>query len=157
MIKKKKIGRIIGYVCVILSPLIIFAILLQYRHFYIVGDMSFTFWKTGSGCYITPYKYTKITIPKDNYMKAANLGGAIILIGKDTTLYIFPECAHERGAGMIECNLSSYKYKYFPYINEVEYKRAIQDTIDYYINQGYPYINVYITEMSAEIGNTPYK
>jgi hypothetical protein len=129
----------------------------QYRHFYDVDDMTFTFWKTGNGCYITPYKYKKITIPKDNYMRASNVGGAIIFIGKDSTLYIFPEFTYECGADTIECNLSSYKYKYFPKINELEHIKSIQDTINFYKKSGYPYINIYIAEMYTQIGNISYK
>ena len=85
-------------------------------------------------------------------MKASNRGGAIIFIGEDSTLYIFPEFTYELGADTIECNLSSYKHKYFPKINELKYIESIQDTINFYKNQGYPYINIYIAEMHAQIG-----
>jgi hypothetical protein len=153
--KKKKVGCSIGCLSVILILLSVSVIFFQYRHFYKVGCVDFTFWKTGNGCYITPYKYYGVTIPKDNYMKAGNLGGTIIFVGEDTTLYIFPIHPYYRGADTIECNLPLYKYKYFPYINEVEHAQFNQNMIDYYENLGYPYINIYIAEMSAKIGNSP--
>ena len=87
-------------------------------------------------------------------MNTSNRGETIIFIGEDSTLYIFPEFTYELGANTIEYNLSSYKYTYFPHINELDYIRTIQDTIGYYKNKGYLYINIYIAEMYAQIENT---
>jgi len=150
MMKEK--GCIVVFFLTLAVPILLCVLFSQYRHFYRVGNMDFTFWKTSNGCYIMPYKFFGISIPKNNYMKASNRGGAIIFIGEDSTLYIFPEFTYELGADTIECNLSSYKHKYFPKINELKYIESIQDTIIFYKNQGYPYINIYIAEMHAQIG-----
>lgn len=139
----------------ILFLFLLFIINGLYRHFYKIGDIDFTFWKTGKGCYITPYKYWGITPPEENYMKASNLGGVVIFVGEDTTLYIFPEFTYYGyGSDSIECNFSFYKYRYFPYINEIEHIEYIKEISDYYKNKKkYPYINIYIGEMHAEFGN----
>ena len=86
-------------------------------------------------------------------MLAANGGGAIIYIGEDSTLYIFPNFTYIRGADTIEINLTSYKYEYFPYINEIDNKRASNDKMKYLKNNGYPFIDIYFGEMEATIGN----
>ena len=136
---------------VIVSILVLFVAFVQYRKFFTIGDITFTFWKTlGGYCYIMPYKYWGITIPKNNYMRASNLGGIIIFIGEDTTLYIFPHHTYYLGAKTIECNLPSYKHVYFPYINELDNISAFNDKIKYYKNLGYPYLQVYIAGMYRE-------
>ena len=152
---KKKKGCLIGCLTFIIILPILYVVTVQRRDFHTVGDMTFTFWKTPRGCYITPYKYWGLTVPRNNYMIAENLGGAIILIAEDSMLYIFPIQTHIRGTDTITVNLSSYKYKYFPFINEASQVRTFQDTIDYYKNRGYPYIHIYIDEMYARIGNSP--
>ena len=133
---------------IVIILLLLIVSLFQYRHFYKVGDMVFTFWKTGNGCYIMPYKYLGLIIPKNNYMKASNLGGIVIFIGEESTLHIFPEMIYERGADKIECNLPSYKYEYYPYVREIESVLAFNEKIAYFKNCGYPYIGIYIREMS---------
>jgi hypothetical protein len=113
-----------------------------YKHFYKVGNMEFTFWKTKNGCYIMPYKYTGLTIPKNDYMIASSIGGVVIFIGEGSTLYIFPNYTYERGAETIEINLTSYKFEYFPYINEIDAKRADSDKRRSFYDLGYPFINI---------------
>jgi len=64
---RKKI--FIGILCLSAVIILLFLpafIFQQYRHFYKVGAMIFTFWKTENGCYIMPYKYRGIKMPKDN-------------------------------------------------------------------------------------------
>lgn len=150
---KKRRAFFWGCFIVLLTLLILFISILQYRHFYQVGDVVFTFWKTTSGCYIMPYKYRGLTIPKNNYMKAVNVGGAVISVGEDSTLYIFPNNTYELGAGTIEINLTLYMYEYYPYMNKLDDIRLFYNKIDYYKDSNYPYINIYIREMSAEIGD----
>lgn len=152
---KKKRGCLFGCLSILIILILLLVVEFQYRHFYKVGNMDFTFWKTGKGCYIMPYKYWGVTIPKDNYMKAPNKGGVIIFIGEDTTLYIFPDFVSYSGVDTIECNLSLYKYKHFPYINEIEHIKAMQDMRIYLKSCGYPYIEIYLLEMYAQIRNTP--
>jgi hypothetical protein len=164
MIKKELLKKtfirdsfIISSIIFLLSSIIFHQLILPgylCRYFYKVGDMDFTFWKTTKGCYIMPYKYLGRTIPKNNYMIASNVGGVIIYIGENSTLYIFPSFTYKLGAGSIEVNLTSYKYEYFPYINEIENKYASNDKMKYYKNMGYPFIDIYFGEMSATIGNT---
>ena len=153
MMKRK--GCLFIVLFTIAAPVLLIFIFFQYRHFYKVGDMDFTFWKTGNGCYIMPYKYFGLTIPQDNFMKAANMGGAVIFIGEESTLHIFPEFCYTSGADKIEINLSSYKYEYYPFRKGwgIDNVRAFHDMIDYYKNCGYPYIEIYIAEMNAEIVN----
>lgn len=100
-----------------------------------------------------PYKYWKLTIPKTNFMLASNVGGVVIYIGEDSTLYVFPSYTYKRGAQTIEINLTSYKYEYYPYINEIDSKFASNDKMKHYKNNGYPFIDIYFGEMNAEIGN----
>ena len=99
-----------------------------------------------------PYKYWGITIPNNNYMKAVNTGGIVIYIGEDSTLYIFPNYTYEEGAKVIEINLFSHKYEYFPYINELNNIQAFNDKMVYYKNLGYPFIDVHIRSMYVRIG-----
>jgi hypothetical protein len=152
MMKKK--GCLFMVLFTIATPVLLLFIFFQYRHFYRVGDMDFTFWKTGNGCYIIPYRYWGLTIPKTNYMRASNLAGVVIFIGEESKLYIFPEITYVVGGDTIEMNLSSYKYEYYPVVRGIENVRAFYDMRDYYRNCGYPYININIGEMYAEIRNT---
>ena len=113
--KKRGIG------CLFLVIILIFVwiALSQYRHFYNVGNMTFTVWKTGNGyCYITPYKYWSVTIPNTNYIRVPNLGGVNIFILKDSTLVIFQEFIYEKGTEFTECVLSDYKYRFYPFSYE---------------------------------------
>ena len=129
-------------------------VLYSQKHFYRVGSMDFTFWRTTNGTYITPYRYKGLTFPKNDYMIASNLGGVIIYIGEDSTLYIFPSVTYEQGAKTIEINLTSYKYEYFPYINEIDAKRAANDKMIYYKSLGYPFIDIEFRDMYVRIGNS---
>jgi hypothetical protein len=117
--------------------------------------MDFTFWGTPDGIYIMPYKYKGLTIPKNDYMIAVWNGGVIIYIGEDSTLYIFPSITYERGAKKIEINLTSYKYEYFPYINEIDAIRASSAKRRYFRDLGYPFIDIELRDMYVNIGNSP--
>jgi len=145
------------YLCTIvflLVPLFIYFIFFQYRHFYKVNDIFFTFWKTRNGCYIMPYKYYGVKKPKDNYIKASNLGGVVIFIGEETKLYIFPTYIYELGANKLTVNLSSFKYDYFPYINEICHISEVNKKMKTYKDLNYPYIDIYIREMYVKIMNS---
>ena len=85
-------------------------------------------------------------------MKASNLGGAIIYIGEDSTIYVFPSHTYEEGADIIEINLGSYKYEYFPFINEIEHKSAVSEKAQYLKKRGYPFISIFLGEMNAKTG-----
>ena len=65
--KKKIVFRIIGLLLILL-PFSCTFYLLEYKFYYTVEDVTFTFWNTSNGCYIMPYKYTGLLFPKDNYM-----------------------------------------------------------------------------------------
>jgi hypothetical protein len=148
--KKRCLFGIIFIITIFSLSLVFFH---QYRYFYKVGDITFTFWKTRNGCYILPYKYLGITIPKNNYIKTVNTGGIIIFVCDKSKLYIFPNNIYELGADVIEVNLSSYEYKYFPYIRGIDNVLVFYEKIECYKYLGYPYINIYLREMNAKIGN----
>jgi len=127
---------------------------LQYRHFFKVEDKVFTVWTTLGSSYIMPYKYLRLTKPKTNYIKIADTGGVIIYIGEESMLYIFPTYNYAvQGVNIFEINLPSYKNEYFPYINEIENKRASNDKMKYYKNQGFTFMDIYIRDMDVTIGN----
>ena len=65
--KKKIVFRIIGLLLILL-PFSCTFYLLEYKFYYTVEDVTFTFWNTSNGCYIMPYKYTGLLFPKDNYL-----------------------------------------------------------------------------------------
>lgn len=98
-----------------------------------------------------PYRYSERTIPESNYILADNKIGIIIFIGEDMTLYIFPINTYNLRKGEIvikEITLPSYKYEYFPYPDELDDIREFRNTINRYKNHGYPYIDIFIFEMS---------
>jgi hypothetical protein len=113
--------------------------------------MEFTFWGTPHGMYVMPYKYTKSTIPKNDYMIVLLKSMIHIYIGEDSTLYIFPDLSAE----IIEINLTSYKFEYFPYINEIDAIRATDAKMKHFRDLGYPFIDMDLHEMYAKIGNSP--
>lgn len=117
--------------------------------FYKVGDMIFTIWQSGQVSYITPYIYIGIIPPTKNYMKTkTENNGIIIFVGSDSTLYVISTFLPE-----IEFNLSSYKYKYYPYNHNNFY-----ETRNYYqINRGYPYISTFLPERATRVGNYAYR
>jgi hypothetical protein len=153
MIKLLVLGSIFSLLFT--SCLLLGDILWAHKYFYRVGNMDFTFWRMRDGTYIMPYKYTGSTIPKNDYMIASNFGGVIIYIGEDSTLYIFPSYTYERGAQTIEINLTSYKFEYFPYINELDAKHAANAKMRSFYELDYPFINIAIRDMYAIIGNSP--
>jgi hypothetical protein len=127
------------------------------RHYYKIEDTIFTFLKTRDYCYIMPYKYEKTTIPEKDYIKTASAGAITIFIGEDSTLYIFSNFSYYRDANTIECNLISYKYKCFPFVDEIENIRTMKDTIENYTIRGYPYAYAHLKEMNIDVGNFKYE
>lgn len=85
----------------------------QYRHFYKVNDQEFTVWKTKNGCYIMPYKYWGITLPKENYISISNLGSLTIFVNDSSTLLIFKDRNYSDQERYIKCNLHEYNYQLF--------------------------------------------
>jgi len=87
-------------------------------------------------------------------MKAADRGEAHIFIGEETKLYIFSQNKYYlTGEEAMEIHLPSYKHKYFLY-NLTESYSEFEEKIDYYKNQGYPYIHINIFNMNVAIENT---
>jgi hypothetical protein len=140
MIKLLILGSIFS---LLFTSCLLFTLFYPKRHFYKVGNMEFTFWGTSDGTYITPYKYTGTTIPKNDYMIVSSSGGIIIYIGEDLTLNIFPSTS----AKIIEINLTSYKFELFPFINEIDAIRARSDKARYFKGLGYPFISFNLSEM----------
>jgi len=154
MVYKMKLNKTNLTICLfaILTLFLHFAVL-QYRGFFEVENITFTFWTTLDGCYIMPYKYQGITKPKDNYMKVPNSSGGYIFIGEESTLYILAFNDYYVQEGDIVINFSSYKYEYVPYLKGTDNTRFFYDKLDYYKNQDYPYINYYLPSMGISIGN----
>lgn len=150
---KKKCFVILITIFIFIS-LSFYVFIIQYRHFIQIENNIFTFWKTKNGCYIMPYKYYGLTIPKNNYIKAVNRGGIIIFLGNDSRLYIFPEFTYIRGAETLEINLKTYDYFYFPYPDDIDNISTFNNKIKLFKDKGYPYTCVYIQEMYATFGNT---
>jgi len=137
-----------------LFPVIILLLLVvvfhQHRHFHQVGDMVFTFWRTSSGyTYIMPYRYMGLIPPRDNYMKTVNTAGIFIVIGEGSMLYIFPLITYVIGGDRIEVNLSSFEYRYYPFVRGIDNVRAFFDTMYEYMNSGYPFIRAYFPGLRA--------
>ena len=85
--KKKIVFRIIGLLLILL-PFSCTFYLLEYKFYYTVEDVTFTFWNTSNGCYIMPYKYTGLLFPKDNYLIVSPLDYIDIFVGDDI-IYVF--------------------------------------------------------------------
>lgn len=93
----------------LITILLLFYSWKQYRHFYKVDDIVFTVWKTTKGyCYITPYIYLGINLPKDNYIKVSNLDYTNIYIDDNTTLYLYND------GSKVECQFTRFKCIYSP-------------------------------------------
>lgn len=130
----------------------------QYRHFYQVGDVTFTVWKRPGGyCYITPYRYWGLSIPKENYIKAANLGEVNFYIDKSSTLLIFNEhSAIGCPDNSIECHFDKYNYKQFELSSTaLEEDIKLWETKRRNLRDRLPFFEIDIRWMNAEIGNIP--
>ena len=144
----KKLLIILG--CIVLSIFI----WNQYRHFYHVGNMTFTVWKKYGGyCYITPYKYWGISAPKKDYIKLSNIADIDIYIDKDSTLLIFNDYLYLKYPdNKVECNFSTFKYKHFMLdsLSSIENTKLHElERIIY--KRKYPFIYIDIRHMKTEI------
>jgi hypothetical protein len=108
----------------------------EYRHFYKVGDMTFTVWRLRDTCYVMPYRYLGVVSPKDNYI-IASYNGVSVYVDKDSTLFI------SDGHYDTTCKLSEYKFLLItaPYkrINIKDYSSKDDDTIQ----------NIYFTKIDS--------
>lgn len=129
----------------------------QYRHFYQVGDVTFTVWKRPGGyCYITPYRYWGLSIPKENYIKAANLGEVNFYIDKNSTLLIYNYYVHIGRNNCIECHFDKYNYKQFELSSTAsEEDIKLWETKRRDLRDRLPFFEIDIKWMNAEIGNIP--
>jgi len=125
----------------------------QYRHFYRVADLTFTVWKRTDGyCYITPYAYWGFSSPKDDYIRASNIGQIDIYIDNDSTLLVFNSYHHLEYKNEIECYLRKYKYRHFEASPSYNDKSWELKRIKYRNNL--PFIEINIREMNVSTNNS---
>ncbi len=112
---EKLYDRLLIFSIIVLSLILFVFVYSQYRYFYKVDDVTFTVWKKWGGyCYITPYIYLGLTAPKDDYIKARNVGAVHIFINnKDSSLLIFNYIRNDCYTNEIECVFSNFKYQHF--------------------------------------------
>lgn len=148
MIKK----FLIFIMSVVFSVVLLVFVWNQYRHFYQVGNMTFTVWKKWGGyCYVTPYQYWGITTPKDNYIRMSNVGNAVIYLQKDTLLIFH----HPTDVGVrnndISCHLSDYYYRHFTVTYDSISKLELWDKID---SLKLPYIHIEPRYTQTKVGKS---
>ena len=132
--------------------LVLFSVFL-YRTFYVINDVEFTVWKTCNGCcYITPYKYWGVLLPKDNYIRISNIGTADIFISKGKTLYVFID-PHSDGATETICKLKSCKYYSYSTTGDEEEIKNCRDWVEKWekYQSIYPYVAIDARYWKVEI------
>ena len=75
------------YICISVCTLLLY----DYfnRKFYSAGDVHFTVWRTNGKCYVMPYRYWGLTLPKKNYLTLSWNGSTEIYVFKDRHLSVF--------------------------------------------------------------------
>ena len=138
--KKKIVFRIIGLLLILL-PFSCTFYLLEYKFYYTVEDVTFTFWNTFNGCYIMPYKYTGLLFPKDNYMIVSPLDCIDIFVGDDI-IYVFSQDSYKKS--YLPFSSDEGKYKVFADSNTDNDRLAAWE---YCKKMKYPKIQIYIFGM----------
>ena len=139
--KKKIVFRIIGLLLILLHLSCTFY-LLEYKFYYTVEDVTFTFWNTSNGCYIMPYKYTGLLFPKDNYLIVSPLDYIDIFVGDDIIYVFSQDSSHNRS--YLPFSSDEGKYKVFADSNTDNDRFAAWE---YCKKMGYPNIQIYIFGM----------
>ncbi len=141
--KKKKVFRII-VLLLLLLPVSCTFYLLEYKFYYTVGSTTFTFWNTSNGCYIMPYKYKGLLLPKNNYMIVSPVDYVDIFVGDDI-IYFFSKEPYIR----TDLCFSSDKSKYRVFSGSgADSGRAL--ALEHCKKMGYPNIRIYIFGMHIE-------
>ena len=104
------------------------------RGVYKLGDTDYvTVWKRAGGdCYIMPYKYYGLILPKKNFFVADNLGG-LDIVKEDSTLLICDACS-EKDKKIKGIYLPDYKYEYidyYPHFDEVPKSERFDTLMSY--------------------------
>ena len=84
----------------------------QFRHFYIVNNVSFTVWKrVGGYCYVIPGRYYSLKKPKKDYIRVSNVGSLLICLKNDSSLVLFNNRYIDNDSVYI--NFKNYKFEYY--------------------------------------------
>ncbi len=87
--KKRPIVRL-SYTKIILATLLFLVLSFPYmRSFHTINGVTFTIWKTSTGCYIMPYRYFGLSDPPKDYLKVANLAYLTIIVKDQNNLIVF--------------------------------------------------------------------
>ena len=122
----------------------------QFRHFYIVNNISFTVWKrVGGYCYVIPGRYYSLKKPKKDYIRVSNVGSLLICLKNDSSLVLFNNRYIDNDSVYI--NFKNYKFEYYSpnsrsidVITKCDEMRSVN-------RRNLPFLEVDIREMSAVI------
>ena len=113
----------------------------QFRHFYIVNNISFTVWKrVGGYCYVKP---------KKDYIRVSNVGSLLICLKNDSSLVLFNNRYIDNDSVYI--NFKNYKFEYYsPNSRSIDEIKK-WDEMRSVNRRNLPFLEVDIREMSAVI------
>lgn len=122
----------------------------QFRHFYIVNNISFTVWKrVGGYCYVMPGRYYSLKKPKKDYIRVSNVGSLLICLKNDSSLVLFNNRYIDNDSVYI--NFKNYKFEYYSpnsrSIDEIKKWDEMREVN----RRNLPFLEVDIREMSAVI------
>ena len=137
---KKKMIRII--LLLFLLPFSCTFYFLEYKIYHTIGNTAFTFWNVPTGyCYIIPYKYKGILLPKKDYIRV-RMGDIVSVFVGDDTVYVFSHHVNIFPHNYISSDEG--KYKVFADSNTDNDRFAAWE---YCKKMGYPNIQIYIFGM----------
>lgn len=122
----------------------------QFRHFYIVNNISFTVWKrVGGYCYVMPGRYYSLKKPKKDYIRVSNVGSLLICLKNDSSLVLFNNRYIDNDSVYI--NFKNYKFEYYsPNFRSIDEIKK-WDEMRELNRRNLPFLEVDIREMSAVI------
>lgn len=122
----------------------------QFRHFYIVNNISFTVWKrVGGYCYVIPGRYYSLKKPKKDYIRVSNVGSLLICLKNDSSLVLFNNRYIDNDSVYI--NFKNYKFEYYsPNSRSIDEIKK-WDEMRSVNRRNLPFLEVDIREMSAVI------
>ena len=122
----------------------------QFRHFYIVNNVSFTVWKrVGGYCYVIPGRYYSLKKPKKDYIRVSNVGSLLICLKNDSSLVLFNNRYIDNDSVYI--NFKNYKFEYYsPNSRSIDEIKK-WDEMRSVNRRNLPFLEVDIREMSAVI------
>ena len=122
----------------------------QFRHFYIVNNISFTVWKrVGGYCYVIPGRYYSLKKPKKDYIRVSNVGSLLICLKNDSSLVLFNNRYIDNDSVYI--NFKNYKFEYYsPNSRSIDEIKK-WDEMRSVKRRNLPFLEVDIREMSAVI------